>query len=127
MTDPISDIKYQIADRYRIFETCLKEKDIEKLFKEFYSDSILFQGTDVPLTIGRDQLFPMLEGMSSAIADVRVEQLETRVMGNGESVCDLALVHATLEDGSKGTDRSCCVFVKTAVGWRCEVDVFLRP
>ena len=127
MTKSTSGIKEQIADRYRVFEECLKAKDVEKLFKEFYSESILFQGTEVPMTVGRNALFPMLEGMSSAIADVRVEQIETRVLGHGDAVCDLALVHATLADGSKGTDRSCCIFVKTSDGWRCDVDVFLRP
>jgi ketosteroid isomerase-like protein len=122
------NIASEIGKLYRVFEECLRRQDVPTLLRDFYADPVYFEGTGVPLTVGSAGLKGILDMMVPVIADVRVEQIATQRLGTGgDVVCDFALIHATLKDGNKGTDRGCCVFVKTPKGWRCQVDVFLRP
>jgi ketosteroid isomerase-like protein len=127
MTSELQNLRAEIGALYAVFEDCVNKKDVRRLVTDFYADPTFFEGTGVPLTTGAG-LSPLLEAMISAVSTVRVEQLSTHPLGNGKDVvCDFSLVHATLPDGNVGTDRSCCIFVKTPKGWRCQVDVFLRP
>lgn len=115
----------EIDALYRVFEKAVVANDIGALLSSFYDPQVALAGTGLPLSQG-PIVSEILGGLCAAAVTVKVEQLQTVNVEEGKVLVDFALVHVTTQDGSSLTDRSTCVFKKTAEGWRCVADVFIR-
>ena len=124
MGTKLDDVKKALRKKYDFFEQCNKNHDAEGLLKGFYTEGAFFGGTNVPLTVGREAIGPLLGGMMEALADVRVEELETRLSPSEDIAYDLALVHVKLTDGTELVHRSCCIWRLTEDGWYVDGDWF---
>ncbi len=124
MAESIDDVKKALRERYDLFEQCNRNHDVEGLLTGFYTQNAFLGGTGMPLCVGHDAIRKSLSGLMDALADIRVEEVETRLGPSGDIAYDLALVHVTLNDGTELTNRSCCIWRLTDDGWYVDGDWF---
>lgn len=126
MTVNLDEIRSSLRERYDEFERCCDQRDADRLVREFYTPDALMGGTGLPLTHGREAIREIVSGLVNAVTNVRVEVLEVRAGPDANTAYDITNVHAELPDGTRGTDRACCVWRRISDGWRVDVDWVIR-